>query len=372
MSGNMTDRPEDRQAGSRKQVSSKPSGAAERSLSELLADLRLSGRTWCYGDFMGRAGCAVSPGDSVFVHAVIHGQVRLACTGGAMAELGPGDVAMVLTGEAHALRTAPDARAQPHEGLRRTPTADIPPALAFGGDARVTARVLSGRLSAAWPGEVARASLPSLVRVSPGLLQGDALAHAGMGAGACALLTRIAETLLIATLRADPACRSMLSSEARNPVAEALQLIAAAPAQSWTVESLARAVGMGRSNFAAHFSHAVGKAPMEVVAEHRMEHAAALLRQGRMKVAEIAELAGYGSEAAFSRRFTRHFGTTPSQMREEARAARQETAPVPRFRALLSGARNRPAPHPQEQAPAAERPAEIAPGQVIVARKRPG
>ncbi len=336
---------------------------ARQSLSELLADVRLSGRTWCYGDFMGQAGCAVASADAVFVHAVVHGQMRLACSGGAMAELGPGDVAMVLNGEAHALRTAPEARAQPHEGLRRAAASDVPPAVAFGTEHRVAARVLSGRLDAAWPGEVSRAALPALVNVPTTLLQGDAMAHAGMGAGACALLTRIAETLLIAALRADPACRRVLSSESRNPIADALQLIAAAPARPWTVESLARAVGMGRSNFAAHFSHAVGKAPMEVVAEHRMDHAAALLRQGRMKVAEIAELAGYGSEAAFSRRFTRHFGTTPSQMREEA-------DPAPRFRALLAGARNRQTTPAPDGAAAPAAPPQITPGQVIIASGR--
>lgn len=344
--------------------------AAERSLSELLGEVRLSGRTWCYGDFAGRAGCAVAPGDAVFVHAVIHGQVRLACASGAMTELGPGDVAMVLSGEAHALRTAPEARARPHEGLRRAAAADVPPALTFGGEGRIAARILSGRLSAAWPGEVARAGLPSLVRASSTLLQGDALARAGMGAGASALLTRLAETLLVDALRADPACRRILSSESRNPVADALQLIAAAPAQPWTVASLARAVGMGRSNFAAHFSLAVGKAPMEVVVEHRMEHAAGLLRQGRMKVAEIAELAGYGSEAAFSRRFSRHFGATPGQVREEARAARQEAEPAPRFRALLAGSRQRGAAQPQEDPAPPPEPPAIAPGQVIIARGR--
>lgn len=350
----------------------KPSRQASRSLSDLLGEVRLSGRTWCYGDFSGQAGCAVAPGDAVFVHAVIHGDLRLACVGGAMAELGPGDVAMVLSGEAHALRTAPGARAQPHEGLRHEADNDVPPPFAFGDGGRVSARVLSGRLRAVWPGEVSRTALPSLLRTGTGLLQPGAVPLAGMGAGSAALLTRIAEMLLIATLRADPACRRILSSEARNPIEDALQLIAAAPAQSWTVESLARAVGMGRSNFAAHFTQTVGKAPMEVVAERRMEHAAMLLRQGRMKIAEIAELAGYGSEAAFSRRFSRHFGVTPSAMREEARAVREEAVPLPSFRALLAGTRDRSAAKAPEE-PGSAPPAAgsaIAPGHVFITRGR--
>ena len=78
-------------------------------------------------------------------------------------------------------------------------------------------------------------------------------------------------------------------------------------------------------------------APMEVVAEKRMEHAAGLLRLGRLKVAEISELAGYGSEAAFSRRFTRHFGISPSQMRENARGEQQSRQGPPAFASFLSG-----------------------------------
>jgi hypothetical protein len=74
-----------------------------------------------------------------------------------------------------------------------------------------------------------------------------------------------------------------------------------------------------------------------------MEHAASLLRQGKLKIAEISEMAGYGSEAAFSRRFTRHFGISPSQMRDRARrgAESQLAKPVaPAFQPLLAGRRD--------------------------------
>ncbi|MFD2134800.1 helix-turn-helix transcriptional regulator [Novosphingobium resinovorum] len=246
-----------------------------------------------------------------------------------MARVGAGEVIMVLSGEAHALRTDAGAMTVAHGALRRDEGADLPLARSFG-KGRTAARVLSARLRAAWPDGVERAGLPALLYGGDDLLRADALARVGLGAGATALLTRLAEMLLVAGLRADPACRRILSGEKRDAVEAAIQRIAASPAHPWTVESLARAVGMGRSNFAAQFSLAVGKAPMEVVAEHRMEHAAALLRQGRMKIAEIAELAGYGSEAAFSRRFSRYFGTTPSRMREAARQAKLEAAPTPR------------------------------------------
>lgn len=308
-------------------------------MSELLAALRLSGRTWCYADLAANGGVAISPGDALIVHAVIHGTVRIACAGGARAELAAGDVVALASGEAHALRTVAGAPAEPLEFLRASRESDVPPSFAFG-EGRVTTRVLSGKLGVAWPAEASRGALPPILRLNAHAprLEPDALAHAGLGPGSAALLTRLAETLLVATVRSDPACRGFFARELTDPVGEALHLIAGAPSHPWTVESLARAVGMGRSNFAAQFTQRLGKAPMEVVTEHRMEQAAALLRAGRLKLTEIAELAGYGSDAAFSRRFTRHFGITPSHHRELARREQEQPAPAPtRFRPLLGG-----------------------------------
>ena len=55
----------------------------------------------------------------------------------------------------------------------------------------------------------------------------------------------------------------------------------------------------------------------------------------------LSELSGYGSEAAFSRRFTRHFGMSPSQMREQSRAESADESNVPGWQPLLAGRRLR-------------------------------
>ena len=314
-------------------------------LSGLLSGVDLSGQSWCYSDITAQSGFSVPPSEAVLFHAVLHGSARIAHANGDVAVLGRGDAVMVLSGEAHALRTSPEANAGTHEFLREEHAVDIPPTVKVGKGDTVEARVLSGRLRASWPAEVNRSSLPTLLRVGLGeggplaaLLTPDALGLSGMGAGAAAQLTQLASLLLVAGLRADPGCRRLFSPLSRDPIAEAVGLIEAEPSANWTVERLARSVGMGRSNFAAHFTQTVGRAPMELVAEKRMEHAAALLRQGNLKIAEIGEMAGYSSEAAFSRRFTRHFGISPSQMRQ--RVQMSEGAPgadAPRYRSLLSG-----------------------------------
>jgi AraC-like DNA-binding protein/quercetin dioxygenase-like cupin family protein len=315
-------------------------------LSDLLGAVELSGQTWCYADLGSAGGFSVPPGDATFFHAVLHGAVRITSAAGGTIELTAGEALFVLSGEAHALRVAADSPAATLDFLRDEQGADSPPTFSIGSPGPVAARVLSGRMAASLPAGAMRSALPSFLRLgaadAPGwgtLLRPGALQLAGIGPGSAAVLTRLAALMLVAQLRGDPLCRQIFSPEPYDPIGQALGLIAGNPSALWTVERLARSVGMGRSNFAAHFTAQVGRAPMEVVAEQRMEQAAQLLRKGNLKIAEISELSGYGSEAAFSRRFTRHFGMSPSQMRLAARTLAAGEGIVPSWQPLLAGHR---------------------------------
>jgi AraC-like DNA-binding protein len=332
-----------------------------RPLSALLSGLELGGQTWCYCDLAADGGLSVPRSDGAIFHLVLHGSLRIALAGGETVALQAGEAVAVLSGEAHALRTAPNSAANPFDFLRREQRVDAPPTFAFGSGGPVAARVLSGRMSLAVPAETSRSSLPALLRLGRAeasawaeLLRPEAMARAGIGPGAAALLTRLAGVMIVAQLRADPRCRQMFSPEQRDPIGQALGLIAGNPSASWTVERLARSVGMGRSNFAAHFTAQVGRAPMEVVAEQRMEHAARLLRRSKLKVAEISELSGYSSEAAFNRRFTRSFGMSPRQLREQARAAEAAKTGEVGWGALLAGPRQSSAADLRRTVPAAD------------------
>ena len=317
-------------------------------LSDLLAAIDLSGQTWCYCDLGHGGGFSVPSGDAVFFHAALHGTLRLTSPAGGTVELKQGEAIVVLSGEAHALRMAPDSQAPTLDFLRDEQAVDVPPAFSMAHNGPLSARVLSGRLIAPLPAGASRSHLPSFLRLGHvtdsgwgALLKPEALPLAGMGAGSAALLTRLAALMLVAQLRTDPRCRQILSPQSHDPIGQALRLISGNPSANWTVERLARSVGMGRSNFAAHFTSQVGRAPMEVVAESRMEQACQLLKKGNLKIAEISELSGYGSEAAFSRRFTRHFGMSPSQMREQSRAESAEVSIAPGWQPLLAGRRIR-------------------------------
>ena len=94
---------------------------------------------------------------------------------------------------------------------------------------------------------------------------------------------------------------------------------------------------MGRSSFAARFAEQVGRTPMEVITERRMQYAAELLQEGELKIIEISARAGYDSEAAFSRRFTRYFGVSPGTMRRNAKTNSKTGAEGSPLHALLAG-----------------------------------
>jgi AraC-like DNA-binding protein len=97
-------------------------------------------------------------------------------------------------------------------------------------------------------------------------------------------------------------------------------------ARPWSVDELGRAAGMSRSALAERFSRLIGMAPMHYLAHWRMQTAAQKLRNTSASLAQVAQLVGYESEAAFSRAFKKTFGSSPATWR---RAARSAISPAP-------------------------------------------
>src|SRR4029077_5251207 len=64
------------------------------------------------------------------------------------------------------------------------------------------------------------------------------------------------------------------------------------PAHPWTIEALARNVGLSRSALAERFMQFVGQPPMHYLTNWRMQLAANQLRSGIESVAVIANLVG--------------------------------------------------------------------------------
>jgi len=81
-----------------------------------------------------------------------------------------------------------------------------------------------------------------------------------------------------------------------------------------SVSELAFLCHMSVSTFKRRFQEAFGEAPGRYLHERRMERARVLLAK-RMRPSEVYLELGYGSLAAFSTEFKKHFGKTPTALR---------------------------------------------------------
>lgn len=286
------------------------------SLSEFLNLIELRGQSWCFVNFSSGNGMGVAHGDALFFHAVLEGEVRLARGDGRILELQAGDVAMVPTGDAHAVRDREEGQLQTVELLNTGEQLDVPSTVNLGNGA-TTARLLSGRIKMRWPGGSPPVRMPRLMLL-PARETGvnlERFTDTGSYPGEAALLTHLATLLFISAFIRNARCQALFRFNLDNPLARANVLLQKHPFQPWTVDSLAQKVGMGRSNFAARFTAEFGKTPIDALTEERMKQAEHFLNFTDLKIAEVSERVGYRSEAAFIRRFTAHFGMTPGKLR---------------------------------------------------------
>ena len=138
------------------------------------------------------------------------------------------------------------------------------------------------------------------------------------------ILERLVEILLVEALRAartQAAQPGLLCGLADPRIAAALRSLHGDTERPWTISDLARAAGMSRSAFFDRFTRMVGMRPMEYLVTWRMAVAKDLLRQGGVRLDDVARQVGYGSASTFSTAFSRHVGQPPGRFMREAGAA---------------------------------------------------
>lgn len=138
-------------------------------------------------------------------------------------------------------------------------------------------------------------------------------------AGGENVLARLSELMFVETIRQYletlPRAQTGWLAGLRDPmIGHALAVLHREPHESWTVERLARVVGLSRSVFAERFTLMLGQPPMQYLALWRMQLASRLLLEGG-QVAAIAAAVGYESESAFSRTFKKLVGQAPAVWR---------------------------------------------------------
>jgi AraC-like DNA-binding protein len=143
-------------------------------------------------------------------------------------------------------------------------------------------------------------------------------------AGSETMLSRLSELLFIEVVRTYCATlpietKGWLAGLRDEMIGRTLSVLHDRPAEAWSLEDLAKEVGLSRSVLAERFHAYVGTPPMQYLARWRMQLAASALSGTNQTLAEVAERVGYGSETALSRAFKRLVGVTPSAWREGVR-----------------------------------------------------
>jgi len=144
-------------------------------------------------------------------------------------------------------------------------------------------------------------------------------------AGSDCMLARLGELLFADVVRQHADSSSLesygwLAGLRDHGIGRALQKLHERPAHPWTLESLAKDVGMSRSALAERFTDFLGVPPIHYLAQWRIQMAASLLRGSKSSLAEIAFQVGYGSEAALSRAYKRCVGVAPAEWRRGKRS----------------------------------------------------
>jgi AraC-like DNA-binding protein len=281
-------------------------------LSDVLRSVQLASAVFFARDASGCWAAGEPPADVLSAHGVehviqYHVVTEGACWGGARGEpstrLEAGDVLVLPHG---------DAELSLHAG------------------AHERAQVICGFLGCnARPFSPLLATLPRVMHL-PGAGHRDsvrrrlvelALAESAANrAGSDCMLVRLGELLFAEVVRqhADslPAQNAGWFAGLRDAgIGRALHRLHERPAHPWTLEALAKNVGMSRSTLAERFVDCVGIPPIQYLAQWRIQLAASLLRSSKSSLAEIALRVGYGSEAALSRAFKRQLGVSPTPYR---------------------------------------------------------
>ncbi|MEU9981101.1 AraC family transcriptional regulator [Streptomyces sp. NPDC050856] len=302
-------------------------------LSELLQPLRLTGvfdsrwhvrPPWAIeGD--AEESCAV-------LHYIVEGECWITAADQTPQRLHTGDLAVFPTGTAHRLSDRPDRQGVPLRAVlpERQPGTS--------GEIRIDGTGPESRLLCAGLHYDASAAT-GLYRALPWALVLDgsqverepllrdtlrllAAPDRPIGPGDRLITLRAFEMALVLALR--PLLREFAENPASLPVlrhpgiSRAMVMIATRFAEPWTIEALAKEVGMSRSAFTAAFRELVGEAPARHLTGRRMQEAARLLGETSLPQSAVPQRVGYQSAVGFHLAFRKWFGKTPGEYRSSA------------------------------------------------------
>ncbi|MCI0360600.1 MAG: AraC family transcriptional regulator [Planctomycetaceae bacterium] len=304
-------------------------------LSEVLQAVTLRSVVFCRCELRSPWGFHVPKRDMTGFHVITEGHCRLEVSEPGLAvEVAAGDLLFFPHGHAHVMRDPPTAPTISFQQALEENPLDQARVFRGGGSGCLTSlicgefvledRQLNPLLAALPPLVLIRGSegnsLPWL-RVTLDYVREEVQK---MDPGAEAVLTRLADVLLIQSLRAyfqslSDAPPGWLAGLKDPQIGTALSLIHRRYSEPWTVASLARELPMSRSAFSERFKALVGEPPLAYLARWRLHAAARMLRSTSAKLAQVARRVGYESEVAFHKAFKRVVGLPPGEYRRRMR-----------------------------------------------------
>lgn len=265
-------------------------------------------------------------------HLIARGNGWGQAVGGEPIRLREGDLLVFPQGDPHVLSSAPGMREQPDLSYFVRLSTPRPLVHEHGGGGPERTRIVCCFLGFdERPFNPLLTALPSVIHLPArapqaaagwlGALMNIAVSESGKERlGGENVLSRLSELMFVEAIRRYietlPQAQTGWLAGLRDPVVgQALAALHAEAAEEWTVDRLARAVGVSRSVLAERFTSMVGQPPMQYLTLWRMQLASRLLARGE-PVAAVATAVGYESEAAFSRAFKKVVGQAPATWRK--------------------------------------------------------
>lgn len=309
-------------------------------LSDILDTIHLAGTLYFRTDFSPPWAVQVPDHkEAARFHLVVRGLCNVSFASGQQVDLHPGDLILIPKGRAHVLADSAGRSAAPLEQVIKNSGYTGSGIFALGGEnPDASTQLVCGHFSfrdgadhpllQALPefiltSAATRARVPLLGEVLH-LIERKTLAN---DLGTAAALVRLSEIVFIELLSLgiseSPELVRITSALKDKQIGRALSLIHAEPGRAWTVEVLARELGMSRSSFSDRFRDLVGCGAISYVADWRLQKALAMLDQSNWTMREIAIRSGYRSPAAFTRAFAAKFSISPTKYRLAGLPTRQ-------------------------------------------------
>ena len=131
-----------------------------------------------------------------------------------------------------------------------------------------------------------------------------------------AMLTHWAKLILPELLRETAAQGKLLIQDISETVADVVRWMHQHLDQPTSLDGLEEISGYSAQHLNRMFHESLGVTAMQYLMRIRMQHAARLLREGRLSIAGVGRAVGFDSQFYFSRVFRKYFDASPRRWRE--------------------------------------------------------